>query len=350
MSTIFDQSSDRTRGRPLPSARRPERGRLTTFSPPRCVRTRAAADPEQERAGARTPLHAPLEDELRGRRRPLPPGKLHHEVQPQDMRGPGPASRRSPASTPSPTRATPRARYDFSHEMSERLCGIAGLAAVTLQPAAGAHGELTGMFLVKRHFEERKEPMRTRILLPDSAHGTNPASATLAGFTVTELASGKDGLVDLEALDASLDETVAAIMLTVPNTLGLFESRILDVTERVHSAGALCLLRRGEPERLPRAGAAGRHGGRPLPLQPAQDLLHAPRGRRPGRGPPRRLGGARRLPSRPAGRPRPGGVPPRLGRSPLDRLGPLLLRELLGRPQGLRLPPPPRRRGPARGE
>ena len=125
------------------------------------------------------------------------------------------------------------------YEMSERLCGIAGLAAVTLQPAAGAHGELTGMFLVKRHFEERKEPLRTRILLPDSAHGTNPASATLAGFTVTELASGKDGLVDLEALDASLDETVAAIMLTVPNTLGLFESRILDVTERVHSAGAL---------------------------------------------------------------------------------------------------------------
>jgi glycine dehydrogenase subunit 2 len=126
------------------------------------------------------------------------------------------------------------------HEMERHLAQIAGLAAVTLQPVAGAHGELTGMFLVKRHFQEQGEPGRTRILLPDSAHGTNPASAALAGFSVTELPSGEDGLVSLEALDAALDETVAAIMLTVPNTLGLFERRILEVTQRVHSAGALC--------------------------------------------------------------------------------------------------------------
>ena len=126
------------------------------------------------------------------------------------------------------------------HEMEGHLAQIAGLAAVTLQPVAGAHGELTGMFLVKRHFQEQGEPGRTRILLPDSAHGTNPASAALAGFSVTELPSGEDGLVSLEALDAALDETVAAIMLTVPNTLGLFERRILEVTQRVHSAGALC--------------------------------------------------------------------------------------------------------------
>ncbi len=126
------------------------------------------------------------------------------------------------------------------YEMERHLAQIAGLAAVTLQPAAGAHGELTGMFLVRRYFQEQGESGRTRILLPDSAHGTNPASAALAGFSVTEIPSGEDGLVSLEALDATLDETVAAIMLTVPNTLGLFERRILEVTQRVHSAGALC--------------------------------------------------------------------------------------------------------------
>ncbi len=125
------------------------------------------------------------------------------------------------------------------YEMGRYLAGIAGLAEVTLQPAAGAHGEVTAMFLVKRYFAERKEPKRTRILLPDSAHGTNPASAAIAGFSVAALPSGKDGLVDLDALDQALDESVAAIMLTVPNTLGLFESRILEVTERVHEAGGL---------------------------------------------------------------------------------------------------------------
>jgi glycine dehydrogenase subunit 2 len=125
------------------------------------------------------------------------------------------------------------------YEMGRYLAAIAGLAEVTLQPAAGAHGEVTAMFLVKRYFAERKEPKRTRILLPDSAHGTNPASAAIAGFSVAALPSGKDGLVDLDALDQALDESVAAIMLTVPNTLGLFESRILEVTERVHEAGGL---------------------------------------------------------------------------------------------------------------
>jgi len=126
------------------------------------------------------------------------------------------------------------------HEFAGLLGGIAGLPDVTLQPAAGAHGELTGMFLVKRFFEDRGELARKRILLPDSAHGTNPASAAIAGFSVTEIASGSDGLIDLEALDRALDESVAAIMLTVPNTLGLFEERILEVTSRVHAAGGLC--------------------------------------------------------------------------------------------------------------
>lgn len=126
-------------------------------------------------------------------------------------------------------------------ELAEYLRGIAGMAGVTLQPAAGAHGELTGMFLIKRYFEDRGElPKRHKILLPDSAHGTNPASAAMAGFRVVSLPSDRRGMVDLEALKRNLDEDVAGIMLTVPNTLGIFEADILAITELVHEAGGLC--------------------------------------------------------------------------------------------------------------
>jgi len=126
------------------------------------------------------------------------------------------------------------------HGLSRLLAGIAGLPAVSLQPVAGAHGELTGMFIIKRHFEERGEGERKRILLPDSAHGTNPASAATAGFSVTEVRSNGEGMVDLAALKDALDHTVAGIMLTVPNTLGIFEERILEITDIVHKAGGLC--------------------------------------------------------------------------------------------------------------
>lgn len=126
------------------------------------------------------------------------------------------------------------------YEMSRLLAGIAGMADVTLQPAAGAHGEVTGMFLIKRYFEARGETQRTRILLPDSAHGTNPASAATAGFSVTEIRSSADGLVDLNALSGELDDTVAGMMLTVPNTLGIFEENIVKITAMVHAAGGLC--------------------------------------------------------------------------------------------------------------
>ena len=125
-------------------------------------------------------------------------------------------------------------------ELNELLRGIAGMPAVSLQPVAGAHGEMAGMFLFKKYFEARGEHARKRILLPDTAHGTNPASAVLAGFSVTEVASDKSGMVDLDALDEALDDTVAGIMLTVPNTLGIFETNILQITEKVHAAGGLC--------------------------------------------------------------------------------------------------------------
>lgn len=125
-------------------------------------------------------------------------------------------------------------------ELTGFLQGIAGMADVSLQPVAGAHGELAGMFLFKKYFEVRGEHDRKRILLPDTAHGTNPATATLAGFSVTEIASDETGMIDLDALDEALDDTVAGIMLTVPNTLGIFETNILQVTEKVHAAGGLC--------------------------------------------------------------------------------------------------------------
>jgi glycine dehydrogenase subunit 2 len=126
-------------------------------------------------------------------------------------------------------------------ELSEYLKGIAGMPGITLQPAAGAHGELTGMFLIKRYFEDHGElEKRRKILLPDSAHGTNPASAAMAGFQVVSIPSDRRGMVDLEALKRNLDGTVAGIMLTVPNTLGIFEEDILTITELVHSAGGLC--------------------------------------------------------------------------------------------------------------
>lgn len=125
-------------------------------------------------------------------------------------------------------------------ELSELLRKISGMAAVTLQPVAGAHGELLGMFLFKRYFERRCEPGRTRILLPDSAHGTNPASAAVAGFSVTEIRSDAQGMVDLDHLRAELDATVAGVMLTVPNTLGIFEENILEITRAVRAAGGLC--------------------------------------------------------------------------------------------------------------
>lgn len=125
-------------------------------------------------------------------------------------------------------------------DLTGYLRGIAGMADVSLQPVAGAHGEMAGMFLFKKYFEMRAEPARTRILLPDTAHGTNPASAALAGFSVTEIASDESGMIDIAALENALDDTVAGIMLTVPNTLGIFETNILQVTEKVHAAGGLC--------------------------------------------------------------------------------------------------------------
>ncbi|MHB1969369.1 MAG: aminomethyl-transferring glycine dehydrogenase subunit GcvPB [Acidimicrobiales bacterium] len=123
-------------------------------------------------------------------------------------------------------------------ELEERLCAITGMAAATLQPAAGAAGELTGLLLMRAYHESRGD-VRRRVIIPDSAHGTNPASVTLGGYEVTTVPSNDRGLVDLEALRGVLGPDVAGIMLTNPNTLGLFEEEIVEIAAAVHEVGGL---------------------------------------------------------------------------------------------------------------
>ena len=125
------------------------------------------------------------------------------------------------------------------YELQQMLSAIGGFAATTLQPAAGAHGELTGVLMMRKYLYERGETQRVKILVPDSAHGTNPASTTMSGLEVVEIPSDRRGNVDLDALQANLDETVVGLMLTNPNTLGLFDEHVLEVTRRVHAAGGL---------------------------------------------------------------------------------------------------------------
>ncbi len=123
-------------------------------------------------------------------------------------------------------------------ELEQRLCAVTGMSAATLQPAAGAAGELTGLLLMRAYHTANGEA-RNRILIPDSAHGTNPASVTLGGYQVTTIPSNDRGLVDLEALKAALGPDVAGIMLTNPNTLGLFEEEITEMAAAVHDVGGL---------------------------------------------------------------------------------------------------------------
>lgn len=122
----------------------------------------------------------------------------------------------------------------------EYLCEITGMDGMTFQPAAGAHGEFTGLMLIKAYHESRGDEKRTKIIVPDSAHGTNPASATMAGYKVVSIASAPDGGVDLEALKSACGEDTAGLMLTNPNTVGLFDKNILKITEIVHECGGLC--------------------------------------------------------------------------------------------------------------
>ncbi|HEV2216201.1 MAG TPA: aminomethyl-transferring glycine dehydrogenase subunit GcvPB [Candidatus Dormibacteraeota bacterium] len=133
---------------------------------------------------------------------------------------------------------TVQGALELMHRLERALAEIVGVDRVTLQPAAGAHGEWTALRMIQAYHRSRGDS-RTEVLVPDSAHGTNPASAALSGFEVVEVRSGPDGRISLADLESKLSPRVAALMLTNPNTLGLFEREILDVAEMVHATGAM---------------------------------------------------------------------------------------------------------------
>lgn len=128
---------------------------------------------------------------------------------------------------------------ELMYELQRLLAAITGFHAVTLQPAAGAHGELTGLMMIRAYHHSRGQGHRKKVLIPDSAHGTNPATAAMCGYHIVSIPSDSRGNVDLSRLKDNLDEDVAALMLTNPNTLGLFDEHLLEITASVHEAGGL---------------------------------------------------------------------------------------------------------------
>ncbi|HOW89048.1 MAG TPA: aminomethyl-transferring glycine dehydrogenase subunit GcvPB, partial [Elusimicrobiales bacterium] len=131
---------------------------------------------------------------------------------------------------------------EMLYDLEKRLCALCGMDAFTLQPAAGAHGEFTGLLIARAYFDRLGMKDRTEIICPDSAHGTNPATAAMLGFSPVNIKSGADGRVDPADLKAHLSGRTAVVMLTIPNTLGIFESRIEEIAEMAHKAGALVYM------------------------------------------------------------------------------------------------------------
>ena len=124
------------------------------------------------------------------------------------------------------------------YNLQSSLLKITGMDAITLQPSAGAHGEMTGMMIIRKYFDSIGEK-RTKVIIPDSAHGTNPASAKMSGFDIVEIKSNEKGQVDIDALKSVLDKDVAAIMMTNPNTLGIFEENVEEISRLMHENGSL---------------------------------------------------------------------------------------------------------------
>lgn len=134
---------------------------------------------------------------------------------------------------------TVQGAMELLYDMQNRLMEITGMDALTLQPAAGAHGEMTGVMIIKAYHQHRNDHKRTKMMVPDSAHGTNPATANVVGYDVVEVKSNERGLVDIEDLKSKMNDEVAGLMLTNPNTLGLFEEEIQEIAAVVHGGGGL---------------------------------------------------------------------------------------------------------------
>ena len=140
------------------------------------------------------------------------------------------------------------------------LKDVTGMAGVSLTPMAGAQGEFAGVAMIRAYHDARGDTARTEIIVPDAAHGTNPATATMCGYTVREIPTDANGNVDLEALRAAVGPHTAGLMLTNPSTLGVFETQIADIAEHRARRRRPAVLRRRQPQRHPRQGEAGRHG------------------------------------------------------------------------------------------
>lgn len=137
--------------------------------------------------------------------------------------------------------STVQSALQMLYELEQMLCGFTGLDSFTLQPAAGSQGELTGIMMMRKYHTDNGNP-RTKVLIPDSAHGTNPASVVISGYESMPVKSDDRGLVDVNDLKSKLDENVAGMMITNPNTLGLFEERILEISRMIHDVGALLYI------------------------------------------------------------------------------------------------------------
>ena len=185
--------------------------------------------------------------------------------------------------------------------LEDFLCEIAGMDAFTLQPAAGAHGELTGMMLIRAALEARGNA-RKYVLIPDSAHGTNPSSAHICGYTVREIKSNDEGTIDLAGLESEMTDEVAALMVTNPNTLGVFESDICRIAEIVHAKGGLVYMDGANMNALTGIVRPGDMGVDVLHINLHKTFSTPHGGGGPGSGPGRRQEGARALPPGPGRR------------------------------------------------
>jgi glycine dehydrogenase subunit 2 len=135
---------------------------------------------------------------------------------------------------------TVQGNLELMYNLEQMLKEVTGMDRVTFQPAAGAHGELTGLLLIRAYHVSRGDTRRNKVIVPDSAHGTNPATAAMVGYEVVTVPTNKRGCVDVDALKAAVGPDTAALMLTNPNTLGLFDENILEITQIIHEAGGLC--------------------------------------------------------------------------------------------------------------
>ena len=190
-------------------------------------------------------------------------------------------------------------------ELERWLAEITGFDGVSLQPNAGSQGEYAGLLAIRRFHASRGEANRNVCLIPSSAHGTNPASASMAGMRVVVVACEEAGDIDVDDLKAKAAEhsaNLAALMITYPSTHGVFEEGVRDMCALVHEHGGQVYLDGANLNAHGRPGAAGRHRRRRLPHEPAQDLLHPAWRRRTGRRPDRRQGASAAVPARPCRR------------------------------------------------